>query len=94
MRPRPPKGSRAGIREGLLTDPDVGGRIGTSIPYFFWDCGVSLFMTNHPDGAILQRDGSTYAVMVRSPAGIVTPGLLDFVRYIPLVKDAVRKDAQ
>lgn len=39
-------------------------------------------MADHPEGAILQRDGSTYAVMVRSPAGIVTPDLLERVAFV------------
>ena len=34
-------------------------------------------MTNHPNGAIRQRDGMTYAVVTRMPAGIVTPDDLE-----------------
>jgi len=49
-------------------------------------------MADHPDGAIPQRDGKTYAVMARSPAGLVTPELLEKIasigrRYrVPVVK--------
>ena len=49
-------------------------------------------MTEHPEGAILQRDGRTYAVMKRSPAGLVTPEFLERVAaiarnyHVPTVK--------
>ncbi|WP_321507362.1 NAD(P)/FAD-dependent oxidoreductase [uncultured Methanoregula sp.] len=36
-------------------------------------------MADHTEGAILQRDGRTYAVMARSPGGLVTPELLEKV---------------
>jgi NAD(P)H-nitrite reductase large subunit len=36
-------------------------------------------MTNPPEGAILQRDGMTYAVVTRIPAGIVTPEDLETI---------------
>jgi len=39
-------------------------------------------MAEQVEGAILQRDGCTYAVMVRSPGGLVTPGLLERVASI------------
>jgi len=39
-------------------------------------------MAEQVEGAILQRDGCTYAVMVRSPAGLVTPELLERVAAI------------
>jgi NAD(P)H-nitrite reductase large subunit len=39
-------------------------------------------MADHPEGAILQRDEKTYAVMVRSPGGLVTPELLERVAAI------------
>jgi len=41
-----------------------------------------LCMAEQVEGAILQRDESTYAVMVRSPAGLVTPELLERVAAI------------
>ena len=49
-------------------------------------------MTDHPEGAILQRDEKTYAVMARSPAGLVTPELLERIAaiartyHVPVVK--------
>ncbi|MDD4136873.1 MAG: NAD(P)/FAD-dependent oxidoreductase [Methanoregula sp.] len=39
-------------------------------------------MADQVEGAILQRDGCTYAVMVRSPGGLVTPELLERVAAI------------
>ena len=36
-----------------------------------------MTMTNDPEGAIRQRDGMTYAVVTRIPAGIVTPDDLE-----------------
>jgi len=39
-------------------------------------------MADQVEGAILQRDGATYAVMVRSPAGLVKPELLERVAAI------------
>ncbi|MFA4859638.1 NAD(P)/FAD-dependent oxidoreductase [Methanoregula sp.] len=39
-------------------------------------------MADHPEGAILQRDGKTYAVMARSPGGLVTPELLERIAAI------------
>ena len=41
-----------------------------------------LCMADQVEGAILQRDGSTYAVMVRSPGGLVNPELLERVAAI------------
>ena len=35
-----------------------------------------------PEGAIIQRDGKTYAVVTRSPAGVVTPEHLEKVARI------------
>lgn len=39
-------------------------------------------MADQVEGAILQRDGCTYAVMVRSPGGLVSPELLERVAAI------------
>lgn len=39
-------------------------------------------MAEQVEGAILQRGGETYAVMVRSPGGIVTPELLEKVAAV------------
>ncbi len=39
-------------------------------------------MTKQPNGAILQRDGRTYAVVTRMPAGIVTPDELEKIAGI------------
>ncbi len=36
-------------------------------------------MTNPTEGAILQRDGRTWAVTTRIPAGIVTPEQLETI---------------
>ena len=36
-------------------------------------------MTSHPEGSLIQRDGKTYAVITRTPAGIVTPDHLERV---------------
>jgi NAD(P)H-nitrite reductase large subunit len=36
-------------------------------------------MTNSTEGAILQRDGKTYAVTTRIPAGIITPEQLETI---------------
>ena len=49
-------------------------------------------MTEHLDGAILQRDKKTYAIVPRSPVGVVTPEILEQIarvvkKYeIPVVK--------
>jgi len=49
-------------------------------------------MENQPRGAILQRDGATYAIVPRTPAGIVSPEDLENIikvvrRYsIPIIK--------
>lgn len=39
-------------------------------------------MAEQVEGAIPQRDGETYAVMVRSPGGVVTPELLEKVARV------------
>ncbi|WAC05893.1 MAG: NAD(P)/FAD-dependent oxidoreductase [Methanoregula sp.] len=39
-------------------------------------------MTNSPEGAILQRDGRTYAVVTRIPAGMVTPDDLEKIARV------------
>ena len=39
-------------------------------------------MTAHPEGAIIQRDGTTYAVITRTPAGIVNPDHLERVAAV------------
>jgi NAD(P)H-nitrite reductase large subunit len=39
-------------------------------------------MNEHPDGAIIQRDGKTYAVITRTPAGIVSPDHLERVAAV------------
>ncbi len=39
-------------------------------------------MENRPGGAIPQRDGTSYAIMPRTPAGIVSPEALDLVRRL------------
>ncbi len=39
-------------------------------------------MTNHPEGAILQRDGMTFAVVTRIPAGIVTAEDLEKIAQV------------
>ncbi|WP_027184257.1 NAD(P)/FAD-dependent oxidoreductase [Desulfovibrio inopinatus] len=49
-------------------------------------------MTNHLDGAILQRDKQSYAIVPRTPVGLITPEVLDALntvvkKYkIPIVK--------
>jgi NAD(P)H-nitrite reductase large subunit len=49
-------------------------------------------MSEHLDGAILQRDKETYAIVPRTPVGIVTPEVLETIaqvvkKYeIPVVK--------
>jgi len=49
-------------------------------------------MTNSTDGAILQRDGRTYAVTTRIPAGIITPDQLETIArvgkkyHVPILK--------
>jgi len=49
-------------------------------------------MTNTSEGAILQRDGRTFAVSTRIPAGIVTPEQLETIAkagrkyHVPLIK--------
>ncbi|MCG8529113.1 MAG: NAD(P)/FAD-dependent oxidoreductase [Desulfovibrionales bacterium] len=35
-----------------------------------------------PDGAILQRDKMTYAIVPRTPAGMLTPDVLDTISYV------------
>jgi NAD(P)H-nitrite reductase large subunit len=49
---------------------------------FFYIGTQFLCMAEQVEGAILQRDGSTYAVMVRSPGGLVSPELLERVAAI------------
>jgi NAD(P)H-nitrite reductase large subunit len=39
-------------------------------------------MTNSTEGAILQRDGRTYAVTTRIPAGIITPEQLETIAKV------------
>jgi NAD(P)H-nitrite reductase large subunit len=39
-------------------------------------------MTAHREGAIIQRDGKTYAVITRTPAGIVSPDHLERVAAV------------
>jgi NAD(P)H-nitrite reductase large subunit len=39
-------------------------------------------MTDSPEGAIIQRDGKTYAVVTRTTAGVVTPEYLERVASI------------
>ncbi|MDD1665771.1 MAG: NAD(P)/FAD-dependent oxidoreductase [Methanomicrobiales archaeon] len=39
-------------------------------------------MADSPDGAILQRDGKTYAVITRTPGGMVTPDHLERVARV------------
>jgi len=36
-------------------------------------------MENGPEGAIIQRDGTSYAIVPRTPAGIVTPEQLESI---------------
>ena len=49
-------------------------------------------MTELTEGAILQRDGRTYAVTTRIPAGIVTPEQLETIArvgrkyHVPILK--------
>ncbi len=49
-------------------------------------------MTNSTEGAILQRDGRTWAVTTRIPAGIVTPEQLETIAtvgrkyHVPILK--------
>lgn len=49
-------------------------------------------MTEHLDGAILQKDNKTYAIVPRTPLGIVTPQVLENIvqvvrKYeIPIIK--------
>jgi NAD(P)H-nitrite reductase large subunit len=39
-------------------------------------------MTEHLDGAILQRDNKTYAIVPRTPLGIVTPQVLETIAQV------------
>jgi NAD(P)H-nitrite reductase large subunit len=39
-------------------------------------------MTEHPNGAIIQRDGTTYAVTTRTPAGIISPYHLERIAAV------------
>ncbi|MFV0420774.1 NAD(P)/FAD-dependent oxidoreductase [Oleidesulfovibrio sp.] len=39
-------------------------------------------MTATPDGAILQRDKETYAIVPRTPAGLMTPDQLDAISRV------------
>lgn len=39
-------------------------------------------MTDHPKGAILQRDKQTYAIVPRTPVGIVTPDDLESIAKV------------
>jgi NAD(P)H-nitrite reductase large subunit len=41
-----------------------------------------MTMGDMPDGAILQRDGNTYAVITRTPAGLITPEHLERVAAV------------
>jgi NAD(P)H-nitrite reductase large subunit len=41
-----------------------------------------MTMGDMPDGAILQRDGNTYAVITRTPAGLITPDHLERVAAV------------
>jgi NAD(P)H-nitrite reductase large subunit len=49
-------------------------------------------MDEHPPGAILQRDEATYAIVPRTPVGLVTPGHLEQIAAvarkfdIPIIK--------
>ena len=49
-------------------------------------------MSEHPTGAILQRDKKTYAIVPRTPVGLVTPDDLEALagvarKYdIPIIK--------
>ena len=38
-------------------------------------------MADHPKGAILQRDKQTYAIVPRTPVGILTPARCKHNRY-------------
>ncbi len=52
----------------------------------------SKTMTDKPPGAILQRDGETFAIVPRTPAGIVSPDNLEKIvavvrkYHIPIIK--------
>ena len=39
-------------------------------------------MEDHPKGAILQRDKRTYAIVPRTPVGIVTPDDLESIARV------------
>ncbi|UZP68467.1 NAD(P)/FAD-dependent oxidoreductase [Desulfovibrio mangrovi] len=39
-------------------------------------------MPGHLEGAILQRDKQTYAIVPRTPAGMLTPEILDTISYV------------
>lgn len=39
-------------------------------------------MTTIPEGAILQRDKKTYAIVPRTPAGLLTPDVLDAISRV------------
>jgi NAD(P)H-nitrite reductase large subunit len=39
-------------------------------------------MSEHLDGAILQRDKKTYAIVPRTPLGLVTPEVLDTIAHV------------
>ena len=49
-------------------------------------------MADHPKGAILQRDKQTYAIVPRTPVGILTPDDLEYIAkvsrkfHIPVIK--------
>jgi NAD(P)H-nitrite reductase large subunit len=44
--------------------------------------GVVMGMEDTPEGAILQRDGKTWAVITRTPAGLITPDHLEKVAAV------------
>ena len=49
-------------------------------------------MSDRPKGAIIQRDKKTYAVVLRTPMGLVTPDILENIanvvrkHKIPVIK--------
>ena len=41
-------------------------------------------MADHPNGAILQRDKQTYAIVPRTPVGMVTPDDLESIAKVAM----------
>lgn len=52
-------------------------------------------MSDNPKGAILQRDKQTYAIVPRTPVGLVTPDDLENIARIGFenMQEAILQDA-